>query len=163
MDDPQLTVTVSERVYQEARAFLAFLKKAAQKHSLAISLSSNPPTEFTCSFARKDGEKFDLFLQQLMFNQGLYYYLCNVRNRREIARAVVKPIFQELLDWRFKFINPALLGRHILKASPGWMAGDFADETAQEYETLFHQLKLKTISGFAFVRDVDDMLTEFML
>jgi hypothetical protein len=43
------------------------------------------------------------------------------------------------------------------------MAGEFADGWAQEYEMLFHQLKLKMLSGYEFIRNLDDLLTEFML
>ena len=43
------------------------------------------------------------------------------------------------------------------------MAGAFADETSQQYEDLFHQLKLKMVSGYKFIRSVDELLVEFML
>ena len=58
--------------------------------------------EIECSVPLKESEKFGLFLQELMLNQSIYYYLCGVPNRRKITYSVVRPIFQELLEATFR-------------------------------------------------------------
>jgi hypothetical protein len=163
MEDSHITVTLSSHAHQQAQAFLDFLRRAARRHSVTICVSSERVGQFKCSIRRKDNEKLELFLQELMFNQGLYYYLCSVSNRKEVARSVVRPIFQELLEWCFEFIYPSRLRRHVLEGFRSWVAGEFAEGTAQQYEMLFRRLKLKMISGYEFMRDLDDLLTEFML
>jgi len=111
-----------------------------------------------------ESEKFGLFLQELMLNQGIYYYLCGIPNRRQVANSVVRPIFQELLDAYFPVTYPSLLRRQMLGGSLGGsLAGDFSDGMGHQYEVLVHRLNLKTISGYEFIRNLDDLLTEFML
>ncbi len=163
MEDAQITVTLSESAHKQARAFLGFLQRAARKHSVIISVSSERAGQFRCSVPRRQSENFELFLQELMFNQGLYYYLCSVTNRNEGARLVVRPIFQELLESSFAFIFPSKIRRHVLEGACGWVACEFSEGTGQQYEVLFRRLKLKMISGYEFIRDLDDLLTEFML
>jgi hypothetical protein len=98
-----------------------------------------------------------------MFNHGPYYYLCGLPNRTAVARLAVRPIFQELLEFSYEFLYPSLIRRHVLEGEGGWVAGEFSDELARCYEKLFWQLKLKVISNYEFIRDLDDLLTEFML
>ncbi len=98
-----------------------------------------------------------------MFNHGLYYYLCTLPNRKEAAKSVVQPIFQELLEFSYEFMYPFLIRKHLLEGTTGWVAGQFSDDLARRYERLFWRLKLKMISGYEFIRDLDDLLTEFML
>lgn len=78
-------------------------------------------------------------------------------------KSVVKPIIEELLVSRFSVAYPVLLQKHLLEGSPTWTAGEFTEGTAQQYEMLFQRFKLKMISGYEFIRDLDDLLTEFML
>lgn len=116
---------------------------------------------------REDQKKIDLFLQDLMLNNGLYFYLCTVPNRRNVARTIVVPIFDRLLEASYEFTNPSLLRRHVLKGFvPDSLvaAGEFAyDKGAQFYEALYQSLNLKMISPYEFIRDLDDQLTQFML
>jgi hypothetical protein len=163
MEDAELAVAIEVRAHRQGKAFFDFLRRAARKHSLRLCVSSSAPGRFTCSVPRKEVQKFELFLQELIFNHGLYYYLCSLPNRTEIARVVVRPIFRELLEFSFGFLSPSIIRKHVLEGSGGWVAGEFADEIAQRYETLFWRLKLKMISGYEFIRDLDDLLTEFML
>ncbi len=163
MDDAKVMIKVDPVVHQQGLAFFAFLKRAAGKHSLKFGVSSSSPGRFVCSINRKESDKFDLFLQELMFNHGPYYYLCSLPNRTAVARLVVRPIFQKLLEFGYEFMYPSLIRRHVLEGETGWVAGQFSDEMAQRYETLFWRLKLKMISNYEFIRDLDDLLTEFML
>lgn len=87
-----LTFAVPATDLREAKDFLTFLRKAARKHSVTISISTNQARELSLSVPGKERWNLDLFLQELILTQGLYYYLCGVSNRRHIASAVVKPI-----------------------------------------------------------------------
>ena len=158
-------IKLPEAVHREATTFLDFLRKAARNHSVSLSVSTPRAGEFRCSFLFKDGLNLDLFLQELTFDRGLYYYLCNVPKRRETAKAVVLPVMMELLESRFNFVNPSLLRKQILGGATrgGLAAAEFSDEYGQQYERLFHQQKLKMISNYEFIRNLDDLLTNFML
>lgn len=158
-----LTFAVAASDVREAKEFLNFLRKAARKHSVTISISMNQTQELILSVPGKECWNLDPFLQELILTQGLYYYLCSVSNRRYVARSVVKPIFEELLLSCFSVAYPVLLQKHLLEGSPDWMAGEFTEGTAQLYELLFQRFKLKMVSGYEFIRDLDDLLTEFML
>src|SRR5690349_17187087 len=87
----------------EATHFLAFLRRAARKHSVVVSTSEDSTGALRLSVPAKQCWNLDLLLQELVLNRGLYYYLCSVPNRRHAARTVVKPIFEELLQSRFSF------------------------------------------------------------
>lgn len=163
MDEANVSVSIDPLLHQQGKAFFTFLKRAAAKHSLKLCVLSSSPGQFIFSISRKQSEQFDLFLQELMFNHGIYYYLCTLPNRKEMARRVVQPIFEELLEFGYQFLFPFLIRKHLLEGATGWVAGEFSDELARRYETLFWRLKLKMISNYEFIRDLDDLLTEFML
>jgi hypothetical protein len=164
MSDIKIAIKLDDGDHEDAKGFVYFLQRVARKHSAAISIAIGSAGEIECSVPLKEGEKLDLFLQELMLNQGVYYYLCSIPNRRQIAKSVVRPIFQKLLEARFRITYPSLLRRQILGGSLNCsLAADFIDGTGQQYEALFHRLKLKTISGYEFIRNLDDLLTEFML
>jgi hypothetical protein len=111
----------------------------------------------------KECWNLDLFLQELILSRGLYYYLCSIPNRRLAAKSVVKPIIERLLVSRFSVVYPVLLHKHLLNGSPDWTAGEFREEFSQDYERLFQRFQLNMVSGYEFIRDLDDLLTEFML
>jgi hypothetical protein len=160
----KVTIKLDTAVNKEAKDFVRFLQRVARKHSAAISISAGHAGEVECSVPLKESEKCGLFLQELMLNQGIYYYLCGVPNRRKIANSVVRPIFQELLESYFPVTYPSLLRKQFLSGFLGGsLAGDFSDGIGHQYEVLAHRLNLKTISGYEFIRNLDDLLTEFML
>jgi hypothetical protein len=164
MPDLGITFSISDSFYSQARAFVDFLRRAARKHSVEVSTSTKGIGEFEFWVPERDLEKFDLILQELIFNNGLYYYLLGASNRRAVAKSVVGPTFQTILDSRFRVTYPSLLRRHILYGPPGWiLAGEFAELVSQRFEILFRRFKVKLISGYEFIRDLDDLLTEFML
>jgi hypothetical protein len=158
-------IKVPEARHREAKTFLDFLRKAARNRSVSLSVSTPRPGEFLCSFPSKDGLNLDLFLQELTFNRGLYYYLCNMPKRRETAKSVVLPVMMEVLGSRFNFVNPSVLRTQILGGAThaGLVAAELSDEHGQQYERLFHQQKLRMISNYEFIRNLDDLLTNFML
>ena len=61
---------------------------------------------FTIVVPGSDGWNLDSFLQEIVLHRGLYYYLCGVVNRREVAKLVVAPIFEELRSSRFSVTYP---------------------------------------------------------
>src|SRR5713226_5320496 len=165
MKDHVVEITLPEALHKEVKYFLDFLRKASKNHSVSLSISTQQPGEFRCTFPFKDGLNFELFLQELTFDRGLYYYLCNVPKRREVARAVVLPVMTELLQSCFKFVYPSLLRKQILGgATHGELAGaEFSDQHGQAYERIFNRQKLRMSSNYEFIRNLDDLLTEFML
>jgi hypothetical protein len=148
----------------EVRTFLDFLRKAGRKFSVPLWVREARGGRWILSVPWKNSWSLDMLLHDLVFHRGLYYYLCTVSNRRQIAASVVKPIFDELLSERFSVSYPVSLQKHLIEGSGDWVGGNFGKEgTAQKYEILFNQFNLKMISGYEFVRNLDDLLTEFML
>jgi hypothetical protein len=144
--------------------FVNFLRNAGRKHSITISILAKRKRELTIHIPTKCCLNLDSFLQELVLSRGAYYYLCSVNHRRDVAGEVVKPILEDLLLSCFSVAYPVQIQKHLLDGARDWMAGEFsADGTAQQYEMLFHRYKLKMISGYEFIRDLDDLLTEFML
>lgn len=159
----ELTITPPARLCQSTWDFLRFLCTAARKHAVKISFIANDSGVFKLSVPGKECWNLDSFLQEITFQHGLYYYLCGASNRREVARFVVKPIFEELLVSRFSVAYPVQIQKHLLEGSLDWAGGEFLEATAHAYEVLFQKLQLKMVSGYEFIRNTDDLLTEFML
>jgi hypothetical protein len=157
-----LKFAVAASDLRDAKIFLTFLRRAARKHSVTMTTSASG-AEVTLSVPLKEVKNLSLFLQDLILTRGLHYYLCTVSNRRHVASAVVKPIAEKLLERCFNVTYPVLVRKHLLDGLPTGAAGDLAVADSQSYELLFHRLQLKMISGYEFIRDLDDLLTEFML
>jgi hypothetical protein len=163
LPDVELSITPPVRLYQETKDFLRFLRTAAQKHSVTVSFSANDTGTFKVSIPGRECWNLDSFLQEIVLHRGLYYYLCGVMNRREIAKLVVAPIFEYLRSSRFSVTYPVQILRHLLNGTAHWAGGELLEPTAHQYEILFQKLSLKEISGYEFIRDTDDLLTQWML
>lgn len=163
LPDIELTLTPPAHLYQEARGFFRFLQVAAQKHSVTVRVTVNKRGDFTVLVPAKDSGGLDTFLQEITFQHGLYYYLCGVANRRGMARMIVKPVVEGLLQSVYDVAYPVQIKKHLLQGRPDWAGGEFLDETAQKYEILYQKHKLKMINAYEFIRNLDDLLTEFML
>ena len=50
-----------------------------------------------------------------------------------------------------------------MTGAPYWAGGALFEQTAHQFEILFQKLNLKEVSGYEFVRDTDDLLTQWML
>jgi hypothetical protein len=69
-----------------------------------------------------------------------------------------------LLESRFERTHAKLLKRHILgKILDPFIPGNLYDATAHKYEMLFRKWDMKLISNYDFIKDLDDLLTTFML
>ena len=163
LPDIELTITPPAHIFGEARRFLRFLQVAAQKHSVRIAVAVDRSGTFKLSVPAKDCAGLDTFLQEITLQHGLYYYLCGVSNRRDVARLIVKPIIERLLQSQYDVAYPVQIKKHLLEGAPDWAGGAFLDGNAQRYEILFQKLKLRLVTGYEFTRDLDDLLTEFML
>ena len=163
LPDIELKITPPAHLYQDARRFLRFLRVAAQKHAARIAVAVDRSGTFKLSVPARDCVGLDTFLQEITLQHGLYYYLCSVSNRRDVARLIVKPVIEKLLQSQYDVAFPVQIKKHLLEGTPDWAGGAFLDETAQKYEILFQKLKLKLVTGYEFTRDLDDLLTEFML
>jgi hypothetical protein len=163
LPDLRLSITPPVRLYQETKEFLRFLRTAALKHSVSVTASADDAGTFTVLVPGSDCWNLDSFLQEIVLHRGLYYYLCGVMNRREVAKLVVAPIFEELRSTRFSVTYPVQILKHLLNGTAHWAGGELLEPTAHQYEILFQKLNLKEISGYEFIRDTDDLLTQWML
>ena len=102
-------------------------------------------------------------LQEIALHRGLYYHLCGVVNRREVAKFIVIPIFENLRSSSFSVTYPVQILKHLLTGTPHWAGGEFLESTAHRFEVLYQKLSLKEIGGYEFIRDTDDLITQWML
>jgi hypothetical protein len=163
LPDVELSITPPVRLYQETKDFLRFLRTAAQKYSVSVSFSANDAGTFKISIPGKECWDLDSFLQEIVLHRGLYYYLCGVLNRREVAKCVVMPIFDNLRMSRFSVTYPVQILKHLMTGASHWAGGELLESTAHQFEILFQKLNLKEVGGYEFVRDTDDLLTQWML
>lgn len=163
LPDLEVSITPPARLYQEAKDFLRFLRTAALKHSVSIGTESSDSGKFTLRVPGNECWNLDSFLQEIVLHRGLYYYLCGVPNRRDVAKHVVAPIFEDLRSSRFSVTYPVQMVRHLLDGTPHWAGGELLEQSAHEFELLFQKLNLKEITGYEFIRDTDDLLTQWML
>ena len=163
LPDLQMSITPPARLYQETREFLRFLRTAALKHSVLITFSVDDSGTFKIVVPGKQCWSLDSFLQEIVLHRGLYYYLCGVVNRREVAKVIVAPIFEELRTSRFSVTYPVQILRHLLNGTAHWAGGELLEPSAHQYEILFQKLNLKEVSGYEFIRDTDDLLMQWML
>lgn len=159
-----LTVQVAPKMHFQAKAFINFLRNTAKKYPVRIAYRTIKPGDYYMTLDGTPGAKIDAFFQELILNKGLYYYSCSISNRQQIISKVIKPIFNSLLDSRFERTYPRLLKKHVLgKCSDVFMPGDFYDTHAHDYEMLFRRWDVKLINNYEFIKDLDDLLTAFML
>jgi hypothetical protein len=163
LSEIELTITPPSYLYEDAGRFFKFLRVAVQKHAVKLAITFDRSGTFKLSIPAMDSEGLDAFLQEITFQHGLYYYLCGVSNRREVARKIVKPIIEGLLESQYDVAYPVQIQKHLLEGTPDWAGGAFLEGTAQKFEILFQKQKLKMVSTYEFIRDLDDLLEEFML
>ena len=77
---------------------------------------------------------------------------------------VVVPIYVTLIEVRFENPYSHLVRRHLTgKLEEGFMPGDFVEEFSHDYEILFRRWNLGILSDWDFIKDLDSLLTRFML
>lgn len=159
-----LTLKVAPKMHLQAKAFIDFLRNTAKKYPVRISYRTVASGQYYVTVDGTPGAKIDALLQELILNKGLYYYSCSIPSRREVISKVIKPIFQELLESRFERTYARALRKHILgESKEPFIPGDFYEPSAHRYEMLFRKWDLELMGSYDFIRDLDDLLTEFML
>jgi len=157
-------VSIDSKHDVAAKEFLSFLRKAAKKYPVSITYRTIKPGWYYLTIYGSPGSKIDAFFQELILNKGLYYYSCSIPNRQQVISKVIKPIFHNMLESRFERTYPRLLKKHILgKCSDVFIPGDFYDTYAHNYEMLFRKWDGNIINSYEFIKDLDDLLTAFML
>lgn len=162
------TIKVQSKHRAAAKAFFAFLQAVGKKYSR--------PTKINYRYLGRgrfyvtvDGNPggIDALLQELILNKGLYYYVCSIRssNKREIVRHAVVPIFQDLIESRFENPYSRFLRRHLsgVAIDEKYIPGDFIGAFAHQYEVLVRKWDIGSIDDWNFIKDVDALLTQFML
>ena len=154
--------------YLQAKEFFEFLRRVGKKYPR--------PTKINYRYLRRgrfyvqiDGSPggIDALLLELIMNRGLYYYICSLRDvkKKEIVSHTVLPIFQELLEHRFENPYSRFVKRHILGkiSQDKYVPGDFSDPFSHEYEVLFRKWDIGLIDDWNFIKDIDSLLTRFLL
>jgi hypothetical protein len=148
----------------ETKAFFEFLRRVARRHPVSLSFRRVRAGKFHVTLGASPDTKIDAFLQEIMLSRALYYYACGVKHRRSVTAKVIAPIFQQLLQSRFSVTPDRFLRRHILGTlSDELIPSELADPFANKYDGLFRKWDLQMITDYDFVRDLDDLLTDFML
>ena len=149
---------------EPVKAFFHFLRQAGRRHPVTLSVRTIKDGEYYATLDGTPDAKIDAFLQELMMSRALYYYACGIKYRRRVAAKVIAPIFQQLLESRFAITHKVSLLRHILGTlSDELVPSDMLDPFAHKYDGLFRKWDLQMITDYDFVRDLDDLLTDFML
>lgn len=159
-----LTIEVNHKYDSDAKLFLRFLKYAGKRYPIKVYYRTVGKGKYSLKIASESNLKTDAFFQELILNKALYYYACTLKSKQEIVTNVIKPIFQKILESRFQRTHERLLKRHILgKISDNFTPGDFFEESGQRYENLFLRWDIGILSNYDFIKDLDDLLTAFML
>ena len=162
------TIKVKAAYYKEAKDFFAFLQAVGRKYAR--------PTRINYRYLKRgrfyvivDGSPggIDALFQELILNRGLYYYICSLRgkNKRAVIKHVVIPIFQDFLEYRFenpysKFVRRHLTGRAFEEK---YVPGDLSDHFSHQYEVLFRKWDIGSVDDWHFIKDLDALITQFML
>lgn len=161
----EVVVSVDPAFREEATGFLEFLKKVARKFPVRVRYRSTAMGTFKVELDGSSGS-LDGLLQELILSRGLYYYACSLhgRQRRQaISRAVV-PLYQALIESRFYNPYSELVRKHLAGAlESGFMPGDFFNPYSHDYEVMFRKWDLGLLSDWDFIKDLDSLLTRFML
>ena len=164
MAEHELDLTIDKGFDDEAKAFFHFLRQAGRRHPVVFSVRRVTEGKYHAIMTAAPETKIDAFLQELMMSRALYYYACGIKNRHTVTAKVIAPLFQHLLESRFAFIYHRYLRLHIMGLlSEEMVPSDLADPFAHKYEVLFRKWDLQMITDYDFVRDLDDLLTDFML
>ena len=159
-----IDIEINEKYDSEVKLFLRFLQNASKKHLITFHYKTIKKGSYQVKIGSDDKLKSDAFFQELIFNKALYYYSCTLKSKDEIVRHVIKPLFQEIINTRFQRTHEKLLTRHILgKITTKFVPGDIFNESGHRYENLFFRWDVGILSDYDFIKDLDDLLTSFML
>jgi hypothetical protein len=159
-----IDLKINKKFEKEIESFLEFIRKVGKKYPVRISYKKVNNEEYYVEIDGTPGGKIDALYQELIINKALYYYGCSLKNRIEIINKVICPIYLQFLFSRFENSHERLLKKHILgKITDNFIPGDFYNKFSHKYELLFRKWDIKIISNYDFVKDLDDLLTSFLL
>ena len=162
------TIKVKAEYYPAAKNFFSFLQAVGRRYSRPVKINYRylERGRFYVAVDGGSGE-IDALFQELILNRGLYYYACTIKSdkKKEILSQVVAPLFQDLLEERFQNPYSRFLRRHILGkiSQEKFIPGEFKDPFSHEYEVLFRKWDIGLIDDWNFIKDLDSLLTRFML
>jgi hypothetical protein len=157
-----VSIELDSQYDDQAKQFINFLRNTARRYKVIISYRKRR----NGIYLKVDGtsESIDAFLQELVLNKGLYYYSCVLKSRAQMISRVIIPIFESLLANRFDRTHSRKLRRHVLGIiDDTFIPGDFYNPIGHEYEMLFRKWDSHLITNYDFIKDLDDLLTKFML
>jgi len=164
--DQKIKIKVAYQI--PARDFFAFLQSVGRKYTRPVKINYRYLGR-GYFYVTIDGGPggIDALFQELLLNRGLYYYACSIRGekRKEVISNAITPIFQQLLEARFQYPHSRFLRRHILGkvSQEKLIPGDFKDSYSHEYEILFRKWDIGIINDWNFIKDLDSLLTQFLL
>ncbi|MCJ7446244.1 MAG: hypothetical protein MUO72_00985 [Bacteroidales bacterium] len=157
-------INVKSKYQEEAKLFISFLHNVGKNYRVRIQYRDIELGKIHVTINGQSSSKIDAFFQELILNKGLYYYSNTVHSRYNLIKEVIKPIFELLLESRFERTHSKLLKRHILgKITNPFIPGDFFDNSAHDYEMLFRKWDSDLLGNYDFIKDLDDLLTKFLL
>jgi hypothetical protein len=184
-------INIKNNYHEAAKSFVGFLQNVANNYNVRINykildnvraigytkkhktikfkkiylkIKLVPNAKVDAFYQVVPGAKVDAFFQELFLNKALYYYSYTVHPRHDIINEVILPIVEILIEPFFQRPHLRSLKRHILgKIIDPFMPGDFFDSTAHNYEILFRKWDSCYISNYDFIKDLDDLLTKFLL
>jgi hypothetical protein len=155
---------ITAKYHNEAKSFIDYLQSVANNYAVHINYRTLKLGKIYLAIKAVSNAKIDAFFQEIILNKGLYYYSHTVHPRHDIIREVIKPIFELLIDSIFVRTHSKSLKRHISgKITDPFIPGDFFDSSAHDYEMLFRKWDSCIISNYDFIKDLDDLLTKFLL
>jgi hypothetical protein len=159
-----LTISVDPAVHEHAKVFLRFLQDVARRRQVSIRYRTVTPGDYYVIIDGTPGVRISAFMQELILDRALYYYSRTVTPRTVLMSKVVGPIAIQLLESYL----PGNFRRAIRRNIEGeidttFFPGEFQETWALAYEALFRRWDLGLIGNWAFIRDVDDLLTAFLL
>lgn len=164
MSKYDLYIEIHPNYEDEAKHFLRFLQNTSKRHLIKFHYKKNLTGAYVVNIGSESNLKSDAFFQELVLNKALYYYACTLKSKKNIVKFVIKPIFQKILESRFEHTHEKLLKRHILgKVKETFIPGDLFEESGHRYENLFFRWDIGILGDYDFIKDLDDLLTEFML
>lgn len=155
---------IAAKYHNEVKSFIDYLQSVANNYTVHINYRTLKLGEIYLTIKAASNAKIDAFFQEIILNKGLYYYSHTVHPRHDIIREVIKPIFELLIDSIFVRTHSKSLKRHISgKITDPFIPGDLFDSSAHDYEMLFRKWDSCIISNYDFIKDLDDLLTKFLL
>lgn len=160
-------IKVRAKYLNSTKDFFKFLQAVGRKYSRPVKINYRYLGRGYFYVVVDGGSGgIEALFQEMILNKGLYYYACSIKNnRQEIITHSIAPVFQQLLEARFQNPYSRFLRRHILGklTQEKFMPGDFEDTFSHEYEILFRKWDTAMIDDWNFIKDLDSLLTRFML